>query len=492
LIKRRDFLKASALTSAAFVLPETIHSEILEKTINILPGGYVHIRGKVTSSGKGIAKVVISDGDTVVQTDTDGNYEFVSKNKFVFMSIPSGYKIPQNKTGTAKFYKQLDLTGKTSDYSFELEKEAYNDNHSFLLLADPQTRNNEDMKRFHNETVPDINQLVKDEKLSNVFGVSNGDIMYDDLTLYPQYEEAVSKMGIPFFQVLGNHDCIQSSQTDEQSISTFQQHFGPTNYSFNKGKVHYVVLDDIFWFKGYMGYINQKQLDWINKDLSFVEKGKPVVVFVHIPPYTTQAIRYERDKEPNGIRVVNKELLYNLLKPFNAHIICGHTHESQYIEDSGIPVHVCGAVCGAWWTSDMCFDGTPNGYSIYTVEGENITWKYKSTGKSFNHQMKLLPPNSKFNKTDELIANVWGYDKHWTVEWFEDGKLMGIMENRRGLDPETVHLFEGKNKPPKHSWIEPMINDHLFYAKPSKGTKKITVKVTDRWGRIYEETVLNS
>ena len=35
------------------------------------------------------------------------------------------------------------------------------------------------------------------------FGIAVGDIMYDDLTLYPEYERAVQRVGVPFFQVVG-------------------------------------------------------------------------------------------------------------------------------------------------------------------------------------------------------------------------------------------------------------------------------------------------
>jgi len=488
MIKRRDFLKTAALSSAVFVIPNINFAQPQNESNFLSNNSFLRINGIVTANGNPIKNVAVSDGETVVITDENGNYELITKNRFVFISIPSGYKIPQNETGTALFYKEIDRKKRISFYPFELEKSGDDSSHSFIVFADPQTLDAQDMERFRKETIPDLKQTIKDKDLKNVFGVSNGDIVFDNLDLYPDYQDRVKESSIPFFQVLGNHDVDKKAKTDETSINVFENYFGPAYYSFNRGNIHYVVLDDIFWFGGYMGYLNQKMLDWLKNDLAFVEKGKTVVIFSHIPPYTTQALRNRDKKENDRLRIVNKELLYDLLNDYKSYLICGHTHESQYLQDNGIDVHVCGAVCGAWWTSDICIDGTPNGYSIYTVNGDSISWKYKSTGKSLNHQLRVYKPQSEFNKTDEIIANVWSYDKNWIIEWLEDGLLKGEMENRIDFDPLSKELYSDKDKLIRHKWISPVKNDHMFFAKPSKSAKSITVKVTDRWGNIFKES----
>jgi len=85
------------------------------------------------------------------------------------------------------------------------------------------------------------------------------------------------------------------------------------------------------------------------------------------------------------------------------------------------------------------------------------------------------------------MANVWSWDKYCKVNWYQDGALMGEMEKRRGSDPETVLLFEGDKKPKKHTWVEPGVTDHLFYAKPSPAAKVIEVEYTNRWGERFKE-----
>ena len=58
----------------------------------------------------------------------------------------------------------------------------------------------------------------------------------------------------------------------------------------------------------------------------------------------------------------------------------GHVHEHEHIFERGTHEIVQGTVCGAWWAAPICWDGTPNGYGVYEVNGSDISWPYKSTG----------------------------------------------------------------------------------------------------------------
>lgn len=489
---RRKFLQQAGISAAALVMADSIIANPYKPLIETTPNGKtVKITGAVRAGGKGIANVPVSDGITVVTTNNDGAFELISFTfrPFVFVTIPSGYKIPQNKTGTSSFYLPIKPN---ADYemtaSFNLEPVDANDNkHNFLVLADPQTLDNDDMNWMHRDTVPDVRKTVKG--MENVFGVACGDIMYDKLELFPEYEKAVSKMGVPFFQVLGNHDVEVATHTDEESIATFMDHFGPTYYSFNRGEVHYVVLDDIFWFGGYVGYLSKQQLDWLKQDLALVEKGKTVVVYVHIPANNTQHTRYGHESPRNSVVITNRELLFDLLQPYKSYVISGHTHESDYLTESGSELHVCGAVCGAWWTGPICHDGTPMGYSVYKVSGSELKWEYKSTGHDMSHQMRIYKRGANPELPDEIPANIWTADDKWKIVWYEDGIKIGNMRNVLSKDPLSVELHSGKELPQKHTWVEPLLNNHMFYARPSANAKEIIVEATDRWGRTYTDKI---
>ena len=450
---------------------------------------FFNVRGAVKAKGKGLGNAVVSDGVSVVATDRDGTFSFPadSSSRFVFLSHPSGYDIPVSQFGTAALFKALPRRP-AGDVSVEWDltpSASSDDHHGFLLLADPQMLDAADVTSFNAETIPDVIETRKRLGSLPLFGVSCGDIMFDHLELYPGYEQAVQRTGIPFFQVLGNHDVDGVARTDEASAETFFRHFGPTNYSFNRGEVHYVVFDDVLWIgDGYIGYLSQEQVDWLQVDLSFVEKGKTVIVFMHIPSYCTQHIREGKPRPDRGMVVVNRDLLYRALEPYRAHVIVGHMHESEHLTDNGAHVHVCGAVCGAWWTGPICGDGTPKGYGIYEIKGSDVRWRYKSTGFAPDHQLVVHPPGSDPQVPESIIANVWDYDPSWTVVWYEDGERKGKMEMRRGLDPLAVKLYAGANLPARHGWADPYVTDHLFHALPSGRAKKIVVEATDPWGRV--------
>lgn len=190
-----------------------------------------------------------------------------------------------------------------------------------------------------------------------------------------------------------------------------------------------------------------------------------------------------------SVVVTNRQLLYNLLTPYKTYLISGHTHESEFLENEGCEHHVAGAVCGAWWTGPICADGTPRGYAVYQVDGDDVTWRYKSTGKPIDHQMRVYKPGNDPNYPDQIVANIWSADDRWSVEWFEDGVPKGAMTQRTGKDPLAQRLYEGDSKPEKHTWVSAWNTSHLFYAKPAAGAKNVAVEATDRWGNTYRKEI---
>jgi hypothetical protein len=210
---------------------------------------------------------------------------------------------------------------------------------------------------------------------------------------------------------------------------------------------------------------------------------------MHIPSDTGAARRYGKKEELGGT-VSNRRQLYKMLEPFNVHIMSGHTHVNEKVVADKRIEHVHGTVCGAWWTGPICTDGSPNGYAVYEVNGSDIQWYYKSTGKPRDHQLRIYGKGKSTERPEAIIANVWNWDPAWKVEWFEDGNLRGAMEQKMGLDPLAVELHAGPQLPVKHKWVDPTLTDHLFECVPGPGAKEVTVRATDRFGRVYEEKVL--
>lgn len=491
---RRQFLKQLSLAGAATLIPGILADPYAPLVRPVRASAPIRIRGRVHVAGKGLAGIAVTDGRSVVRTAADGTYELISgtDRSHVYVSIPSGYGIPQNETGTARFYQTIrPASDGNMDAEFALTPlDEGDDKHAFLVLADPQTQDDYEMGLFHEQTVPDVQEVVKLLGDRHVFGVADGDIMFDNLELYPEYERAVSRMGIPFFQVIGNHDMDYEAMTDETSSATFRRHFGPAYYSFDRGAVHYVVLDDVFWnHNNYIAYLDETQIQWLRQDLAGVEAGRPVVVFNHIPALSTQFQRNGSDRPSPGSAITNRELLYRILEPYQAHIISGHTHEHEHVFEGGVHEHVTAATCGAWWSGPICADGTPNGYGVFEVDGEHITWRYKSTGHDFDHQLRVYPRGTDPSRPTEIVANIWDWDPEWKVVWYAGSERKGEMVQGQGTDPLSEQLHRGTDKPEHRPWVDPLPTRHLFYAEVPSTAEEIRVVATDRFGRTYTEVL---
>jgi hypothetical protein len=229
---------------------------------------------------------------------------------------------------------------------------------------------------------------------------------------------------LPIFQCIGNHDHDAKTSSDEAAVGNFMSNYGPTDYSFNRGKVHIVVMDNVVckttnnktW--DYDAGFSKSQYNWLRADLDAVEdkENKMVILCCHIP---------FRAGSTSGGSNVNKDKYYaetlELLTQFNeAHIMIGHTHYPQnyihekYVAKGGLPIyeHVHGGACGGWWSSNMNVDGAPNGYSLYEIEGDHMkNWVTKSTGFDEKFQMKVYNGNQ-----------TWSGTKGYTYNWYQDSK----------------------------------------------------------------------
>ncbi len=494
-MKRKDFFKLFGFAATGLALPPlTTEAAVNEKGLQP-PLKPVTVTGKVNANGKGIAGVAVTDGTAIVLTDKNGNYTLEAKADatFVYLSLPAGYAFPQEKK-IANFYKRIVTQKQNFVADFTLEKLNVDDSkHCFVVWADTQMISDKDVELLKAQSVPDLQQLVASYPKEMLFhGIGCGDLVWDKFELFKGYKEAIEATGVTFFNVIGNHDMdIKTARTDEWSAETFQKEFGPTYYSFNRGAIHYVVLDDVFFIgtaKKYIGYITENQLAWLEQDLKNVKQGSTVVVSLHIPTDTGAAKRSKKEAEL-GSNVANREQLYKILKPYKVHFMSGHTHFNDTWEKANMMEHNHGTVCGAWWTGPVCGDGTPSGYGVYEVDGNELKWYYKSTGFPKEHQLSVFEKGRSKDYPDEIIANVWNWDSKWKVEWFEDGAAKGAMEQRVALDPLAVELYAGPELPKKHKFVEPTLADHLFFAKPSAAAKEIEVRVTDRFDKVYSKKI---
>ena len=319
-------------------------------------------------------------------------------------------------------------------------------------------------------------------------GICAGDITSGDHTFYTSYNEVMSATGIEFRNAMGNHDMKLWGRSHETSAAAFEAMYGPAYYSYNVGEVHYAVLNDNYyigrdWY--YIGYLEERQLAWLERDLSFVPAGTTVVVALHIP--TAFAGKDEKPFDyPQAERsLCNHRALHRLLEPYDAHVVSGHMHTTTNCPvREGLYEHNVAALSGAWWQGAICTDGTPAGYAVFEVDGGEVTWYYKSVGHPRSFQLKIYDSKDDEAFAGRIVANVWNCDPAWTVEMRADGGRPVRMERTTAVDPQARRLYADASKL-DHKWITVTQSDHYYAAPLPAGTRRVEVTARDRFGNTY-------
>lgn len=465
----------------------------------------------LADNGSAVAGVAVSDGVTIAQTDAAGAYELPYRDnaEFVFVSVPSGYDIPLDATGSPLLYKRVTTAG---TYDFTLHKQEdggkADSAHVLFVFSDPQVLNGYDDHRFRAETVEDVLAFKSTYPAGTKFyGICVGDIVWDWYNANSMMKGYFEATGFPNFMVIGNHDhncnaAEQETQTKQDSIADdkFTAVFGPTYYSFNIGAVHYVILDNVL-YKGHngdksygCGLIPEEQ-NWLQQDLALVPNGTPVVVAYHIPSRSMEGVLTNLKSWMNKGAVVQ-------------HLLSGHTHTNIVNEVSARLIErTMGAAEGAFWCSNWCSDGSPNGYMVYEANGKKgfSNWFYKATGYPKEYQIRSFPVNSidaGNSKTNCVLANIWSYDSKSEVNIYENG-VKKVMRQFTGKDPKIydVMLEEGDKRPNYPGTDGGTIasknpgagaTDHMFYYEPTDPDAEFVVEYIDRFKHVYRDTVLKN
>lgn len=469
------------------------------------PTEEISLSGRVTVDGQPREGVVVSDGISVVTTDADGIYQMTSKGRqHVFVSVPADCELPLEE-GFPKFYAVIpDGREKVRRQDFELTSSPVRKRWSLMVIADPQI-GVRDTADYANTVVPQISRFASTLG-PNTYGIALGDLIWNSPGLYPEYRRQSSRIGIPLFSVIGNHDHNEKIHNDTESDRDFRNAVGPTYYSVNIGDCHLVALDDVVYSgkknrNDYSGGLTRQQLDWLRRDLAHVDTSKTIIVGVHIPTSRRNA-RWKID---------GHEELYDLLRPFHrAEILSGHTHYhfTTTIEPK-ITETTYGAAMGAFWYPE-CNDGSPRGFGIITFDGADIVDKfYVGAATPRRYQMKLYGPKEAAlwnpetkpgEPYDKILINIFCWHTDWRVEVSEDGRPFAPLSDDARLipsesggkcwDPDIRKCLVKGKIPSNHGGSKPAdLNDHMFLYKPEEGWSTITVRATDPYGNVYTETL---
>lgn len=461
-----------------------------------------NVTGRVSATdGSPVAGVVVSDGLNCTQTDADGQYALTSDLKlrhFVFISVPAGYEIPA-RHGSPDFFKRIDRFQTNVKADFVLSPRTVSATHHTLLVqGDPQIKNygvDGSAEAYRSVVVPDMIEVRKTIQ-TPCYGINLGDLVYNDMNVYHAYIDNTERVGAITFNVIGNHDHDQTTiQNDSLGTVYFEMHLGPTCYSANIGDVHYVFVDNILYgrsdaSKGYDLGLTDQIAEWLRQDLSFVPKDKTIMICAHSQMFKKHSSFSTRNK---NYPVYSEELL----KFKQVYSWAGHNHHtyiynynrSQEMKlDNLTAVTVTRSTGALRLNKELCNDGTPQGYLVVDVDGENVSWYYRSCGKDRDHQMRVYSP--KRTRSSYVLANVWTYDDAWgPVEWWVNGVKAGELEACEELDPDYVDLYATVTNKTTRKYCEPVKSFHMFRIQPAQGVTSGEVRVTDRFGRTYSERI---
>lgn len=514
-----------------------------------------NVKGRIVCDGKGVAHVPVSDGDSTVLTDRDGYYALQSdkRNGYVFYTLPRGYE-PELADGfRPRFWAALGNTDRQAveTHDFRLVRRKGSDNYVMIIGADTHLAGRaDDVEQYRGFTAA-LERERREAGKAMVHSMLLGDLSWDNYWfankfMLPDFLNTCSgqKYCVPMWPVMGNHDNDPSVSdgmaTDFLCSAPWRRIMGPNYYSFNLGKVHYVVLDDIYYrnearkgakyktgvvgSRNYDGLVTDEQLRWLEKDLSLVaDKSCPLVIAVHIPVWRLDLQTYATKA---NLKDGASERLCSLFEGFSdVHIVSGHTHINYTAHPEDYPnvtEHNIAAVCATWWNTGfltgkhICKDGAPGGYSVWHVKGKKLRWTYRAmTGKDVDRQMRLYDMNTvkQRYRTDEslrrlvehsakrvdyaeyddniVLVNVYSYDDNWKIQVSEAGKPLDV-ERVTGEDPYHTLAYDYAQFTAKGKYSQGSSTGrtgHLFRARTSSAILPVTVKVTDGFGRTYVQSI---
>jgi hypothetical protein len=476
-------------------------------------------RNNVRDTGEvGVAGVLVSNQREVTRTDASGRWRLPVRDDCIFFVIkPAGWMTPVNSHNLPQFYTihkpegsprlrfgGVRPTGSLPEsIDFPLYRRAEPRRFRAVFFADPQARDQKELDYIAHDVVE---ELVGTEA---GFGVTLGDILFDDLSLFRNHNAMVALIGIPWYNVIGNHDINYDAIDDLHSDETFERFYGPSYYAFDHGPVTFVVLDNIRWGGAkpagtgeYTGGLGEAQLTFLGNLLPQIDENRLLVFMMHIPL-------------PG---VEDREALFRLIeqRPYTMSI-SGHTHwQAHWFLDEeqgwrGAEPHhhvVSVTVSGSWWSGapdemgiphTMMADGAPNGYSIITFDGQSAVVDFKAARRPTDYQMHVDAPevvSVEESSPVPVYVNVFGGSDRSTVEmrigstgqWLRLDKVMEIDPYFQRLKEKEENSVTLVGRPlPKAK-----LSRHLWKAQlPAgleAGTHRIWIRTEDMYGRVLHSS----
>ena len=473
--------------------------------------------GRRGDAEPGIAGVGLFDGVRLHRTDAGGRFVLspgvAPDGHRVHVVKPAGFRLPRGAAGLPAI--GLAACGDVALQADPRPAGALD----VLLFSDPQPKDARQVAFYGRGIVDAVRAAHPGDAPPAHLGLTLGDIVDDDVSLFPAMNALTLSLGVPWLHVPGNHDVDAAEPRDAASLASFHATYGPDTYAWEEHEASFIVLDDVIWRPGgdvsYIGGLREEQFAYLAAYLRDLPSNRPLVIAAHIP---------FSDDEPGvpSFRRADRERLFALLRRFgHVLLLTGHAHAQRHHwhdADDGwhgaSPLHeyVVGAACGSYWggvddaaglpTSTMA-DGTPKGWGELGIgkHGRHaLRWQVAEAGIAPDTAIALHAPKVLRRGSYPgfaVYANVFMGFEGMRVEYrVDDGDWRAMRQSGRP-DPRVVEqnvrddIADGLRAFDRLPEAAP--STHLWRgALPTglaPGAHRVQVRAYDPWrGEITAET----
>jgi hypothetical protein len=524
----RAYAQATQAATPQAAASETAHGVVFEDT----DGSFRRQAGS-----KGVADVMVSNGRDVVRTDADGRWSLpVRDSDAIFVIKPTGWTTPidpvtqlpifsyiHQPQGTPASlglrYPAIPPTGPLpASIDFGLRRQQEPSRFNVVLFTDPQPESMAELGYVRDDVVAQVTGI------DAAFGITTGDVMFDDLSMYERSSRIVGSIGLPWYNCCGNHDMNYEAPDNLYSRETFKRQFGARYHAFQYGGVTFFVLDNVEYLGGtkFRGHFGPAQLGFIRNVLANVPREQLVVLAMHIPLKTLFGT------SPEVATVDAADFLKAVADRPASFSISGHTHtnEHYYLQADGAVAphhhHVMTAVSGSWWSGPfdvrgipvaLASDGTPNGFHILQIDGAAYRSQLIPAHDPQRAQMRLMldsafhesgpevmdeflpgqllggPISAAAAGATRLVVNFYSGGPKSQVEYAIGPAEWTPMQRVERLDPFVVEVY-ARHRAAKKPWVEAGKSTHVWQATlPAglpAGTWPIRTRGRDEFGQVHE------
>lgn len=495
--------------------------------------------GQRRPTDPGVPGVMISNGRDVVRTGADGSWSMpVEPGDSVFVIKPPHWTTGRSLGGIPKFsyihqpdgsptnlggrFPLIAPTGALPvSLDFPLTRQEEQLEFEAILVSDTQPENSAELDYVRDDIIA---SMIGSRA---VFGINHGDVVADDLSLYPRYLQLLGTTGLPWHHCPGNHDLNHAAQDDRSSRETWKSVFGARHYAFQHGNATFFILDNIEYFGRasgrYRGWIGPRQLDFVRNVLRHVPNEHLVVLSMHIPLRC-----YLDPSNPADITADYSALLQLLGDRPNTVSFAGHLHatEHHYLHMEGGFAgrqphhhHVLTAASGSWWSGPRdhrgvpfadSSDGVPNGFHVLSVSNHHYATRFVPAAGKPAAQLRVLVDGPHCDRTGNaaparsssaklglavpvsalgqcrIVANVFDGGPKTRVSCEIVGQSWQMPMLPASMpDPLIRDLFMGDA--PRKAWVQAVASSHIWQvplpATLPPGAHVLQVRAWDEYGR---------